>query len=186
MGTGLQARPQSPAFEVTDIVARHNGFVNPGAPEETPRNQERIGSGSTRTRGTVGGNNVIKKTIAGATTRPNASTDPTTRRTSIVASRQHARGIVGTNFTSRKGSGSVNKPRPIAGTDDVFNVGGTGGRSAILVKLPHAAHLPNLSSHVAQRKARGGATQKMDPSNAPLKARVAVPVHMGFNHVGYR
>jgi len=181
MGTGLQTRVQVPAFEVHDIVARHNGFLNAGAPESTPRRQERVGAKLTP----IQHSHALRGAIAGAHLPANPASNPSTRLASVQHSRVTSRDVIGSNYASRKGSGSGNHPKPIAGTDDIFNVGGSGGRSAILVKVPHAVNLKAHGTHVALRKAHGGASPKNDPTKAPL-IPPSVPVHMGFNHVGYR
>jgi hypothetical protein len=183
MGTGVQNRPQSPAFQVTGLVAHQNGFKNAGAPAPTPRNQKRVGAGETPIQHTNG----TKVAQAGFNLPESAAVNPTTRTASAQHSRQSARGITGTNYASKKGSGSNNLPKSIAGTSDVFNVGGTGGRSAQLVHIPSAANAPAAakSSKVAKLKVRNGMSKGNDPTEQPLQT-VMTPVHMGFNHVGYR
>lgn len=175
MGTGIQNRPQAPAFDVHSMVARHNGFVNAGAPEATPRRQERIGAKVTPTQH----HNGVKTTIAGATTRPNPAATPSTRTKSIQHSQVAARGVVGRNYASKQGSGAQQKARPIAGTTDVFNVGGTGGRSANLIKVTGG------QKAVAGAKVRSGHKMGTDPTHKPLVGN-PTPIHMGFNHVGWK
>ena len=192
MGTGIQNRPQAPAFQVEGVIAHQNGFKNPGAPSAsvTSRHQARIGAqtGPNEHRATVQGNNYVKRPVAGAQAIPNQGATPTTRTAFVQHGRVAARGIVGHNTASQKGSGSNNLPKPVAGTADIFNVGGTGGRSANLVRVPHAANAPPAakSAKIAQLHARGGHSMATDPTHAALTAPQAVPVHIGFNHVGYR
>jgi len=166
-------RPQSPAFEVSSMVARHNGFKNAGAPEPTSRLQERIGAMVTP----IQHHNGVKVVIAGASTRPNPASSPSTRIASVQHAEISARGVVGRNYASKQGSGAQQKAKPIAGTADIFNVGGTGGRSAILVKASN-------QKDVVSRKVHGGATVHQDPTKKHL---VGIPkkVHIGFNHVGW-
>ena len=173
MSTGVQNRAQSPAFDVFANVARHNGFVNPGAPEPTSRHQERIGAMVTP----IQHSNGVKVTIAGASTRPNPASSPSTRTASVQHAQVSARGVVGRNYASKQGSGAQQNAKPIAGTANIFNVGGTGGRSAILVKAPS-------QGDVVHMKVRGGHMRHKDPTSHPL---VGTPkkIHMGFNHVGW-
>jgi hypothetical protein len=188
MGTGVQNRPQSPAFDVSSEASYVFGFNNAGPPEPTPRTQKRIGAEQGHKvphTGTIHGNNTLKRSPAGSHQPTNPLQNPTTREASVHVARVAARDLVNNNLASRGGPGARQNPKSVAGFPDLFNVGGTGGRSANLVKIPVGTS-PNKGKTVAALRSRNGSTASNDPTHAPLTAPSATPVHMGFVHVGYR
>lgn len=150
-------------------------------------NETRIGAKQTAIQHSNGTNRQVAGAHAASTT---PAINPSTRTNSLQASRRLARGIQkGTlNRSNVSGSGTPEgKPKSVAGMPHTFNVGGDGGRSSVLVTVPTGASTTKAHTKaIVTLRQNGGNIPKNDPAKNPLSAPSLKPVHIGFNHVGYR
>lgn len=176
-------RAQRPAIQVTGNISRTFGNIAAHLTSPTPTLQKRIGAMQTP----IQAHNSVKREPAGHGITPLPLNNPSTSRAAIVASRDSARGITEANHASRMGSGSSPaKPKSIAGMPDTYNVGGQGGHSSVLAVIPAKGNPAAHTKKIVSWRQSGATSPTRDVTRTHLTPLPQVPVHMGFNHVGFR
>jgi hypothetical protein len=179
--TAPAPREQAGAFDIPSTVP-HTRLTSGTGTEPTRRLQARVGAEQTP----IQAHNTTKRAVAGTSSPTNPAVNPVTRRSSLVASRSNARGLTGNNSQSRLGSGTPSpKPKSVAGMPEVYNVGGEGGHSSVLVKIQH--HGNTQAKHTARvvaLRVRNGVVAGKDTTKQPLTQPKGTKIYAGFHHVG--